>query len=262
MQTSYGFNAAAGMPGMLADLGNNDVLTRVNPAVVHPGKIVVRGTDPDAECKSPAVSGDVAKALGLALLDQAMENGAEGFPAKSSVPILAKGRAFVKVEEAVTPDSTVFVRFAAKRQIIAIVFSADLVTSNKVNLKVNGTSIAEVTFDTDHATTMAALAAEVLKIRGVASATVGGASNRTLTVGFDKDFDISAITNVAVTAGASQATATVTETQAQIHSREIGSLRASADNDENSAATAASLTGIKFRSSAAAAALAILELAL
>lgn len=87
-------------------------------------------------------------------------------------------------------------------------FSADLVASNKINGQVNGQAIAEVTFDTDHLTTMGLIAAAIEQIDGVASATVGGTNNRTITVLAEDGASI-ALSGFAVTAGASQATVTL-----------------------------------------------------
>lgn len=92
-----------------------------------------------------------------------------------------------------------------------IVFSADLITSNVVNGTINGVAIAAVTFATNHLTTMGLLKDAVedvldgLEIEY--TVTVGGASNRTLTI--DVEDETILLATFAVTAGVSQATVTL-----------------------------------------------------
>ena len=87
-----------------------------------------------------------------------------------------------------------------------ITFNADLVTSNVVNGSINGVAIAAVTFDTDHATTMAALAAAIEALPSVASASVSSA--RVITVLALNPENVFVFSGWVVTAGDSQATAT------------------------------------------------------
>jgi hypothetical protein len=117
-QTSYSINQAAAREGGLYDLGDHDILSFVNAAAIPFGKLVVRDTADDAG-KLPAASTDVTdakKVLGLAIAKQDIESSASGvaqYPAQSQVPVMRRGRAWVKVEGAVTPASDVFVRYAA-----------------------------------------------------------------------------------------------------------------------------------------------------
>lgn len=120
MQTSYSYAPATAFAGLLADDGVRDVLSRVNPVDAIPfGCAVVLGVDPDNDCKLPAAAADIttaANALGIAFSTQAIESSASGvaqYPVKSSVNVLRKGRVWVQVEEAVTPASPVFVRYAS-----------------------------------------------------------------------------------------------------------------------------------------------------
>lgn len=92
------------------------------------------------------------------------------------------------------------------------VFSADLITGNTVNATVNGIAITPVVYATSHVATMNAIAAEIAALPGIASAIVGGANNRTLTVMSDNGTSI-AVTGFLVTGGASQATVTTTDSQ-------------------------------------------------
>lgn len=92
------------------------------------------------------------------------------------------------------------------------VFSADLITGNTVNATVNGVAITPVVFATSHLLTMQAVANAIAAIPSVASAVVGGANDRTITV----ISDVGTATNITVftvTGGASQATITTTASQ-------------------------------------------------
>lgn len=94
-----------------------------------------------------------------------------------------------------------------------IVFSGDLVTSNVINLDVTNssgvlTAIAPVTFATDHLTTMGLIGDAIVAINSDISYSVGGGSNRTLTLRCEEGTLIS-VADVVVTAGAGQATATL-----------------------------------------------------
>lgn len=94
-----------------------------------------------------------------------------------------------------------------------VVFSGDLVTSNVINLDATNssgvlTAIAPVTFNTDHLTTMGLIGDAIVAINPDISYTVGGASNRTLTLRC-KEGTLISVADVIVTLGAGQATATL-----------------------------------------------------
>lgn len=90
-----------------------------------------------------------------------------------------------------------------------ITFDADLVTSNVVNLKVNGVAMTAETFDTDNATTMAAIAAQLVTDFPTVIASASSNGTDTITVVPVALNNSVVITEVVVTLGASQATATV-----------------------------------------------------
>lgn len=88
-----------------------------------------------------------------------------------------------------------------------LLFDADFVTGNSITITVNGVAGAAVPFDTDHATTSAAVLASIQAIAGVTSASISDP-------GTDREFTIEtegvAITVAeAITGGASQATGSV-----------------------------------------------------
>ncbi len=118
-QTSYAVDMAIGLEGMQADaMVASDVGSFSNAVAVLDGKFVARDTA-DGSCKAPAAATDVTDlkdGLGVVLHAHNREADAAGaaeWPVKSAVPVMLKGRVLVKVEEAVTPDSDVYVRFAS-----------------------------------------------------------------------------------------------------------------------------------------------------
>lgn len=99
--------------------------------------------------------------------------------------------------------------FNAHKNIVALVASANLVTGNKLAAKVNGVELAEVDFDTDTDTTLAALAEainsnESLSESGISASVVEG--SKTITITGETDVTGS----ITVTGGESQATFTAT----------------------------------------------------
>jgi hypothetical protein len=95
------------------------------------------------------------------------------------------------------------------------VFDADFVASNSIVATVNGVAVTAVVFDTDQATTMSNLEAQIeADISGAeATLTDTGGDNRTIAI-FIKG--VSVVVTWAVTGGASQPGDTVTTSSAQI----------------------------------------------
>lgn len=120
MQTTYNTDQdPVAYEGQIADNGFTDKVSVKCAAVVPFGKLVVRDVADDSG-KLPGLATDITNGKnvqGLALASQAVEQdpsvAPSQYPAKSAVPCLRKGRAWVKVEEAVDPTDDVFVRFAA-----------------------------------------------------------------------------------------------------------------------------------------------------
>lgn len=119
-QTSYSeYMPAAAFEGQLADSGLTDKLSIPCAAAMPFGKLVVQDTA-DLSGKLPGAATDITdakKVLGLSVATQTVENNpavnGPQYPAGSVVPTLRKGRAWVKVEGDVNPDSSVYVRYAA-----------------------------------------------------------------------------------------------------------------------------------------------------
>ncbi len=92
-----------------------------------------------------------------------------------------------------------------------LTLDADIVTANTVDLKVDAVSIAQVTFTTDHDTTMGLLAQAIQDLSSVETATVTGA--REITVTGSTPGALIPITDVLIAGGASQANTVVATTQ-------------------------------------------------
>jgi hypothetical protein len=95
-----------------------------------------------------------------------------------------------------------------------ITFDGDLITANKVNGSINGAPIAEVTFDTDHDTTMDAIVAALEDLISVGSVSLTDATNNRQITIIAKDPDgMFILHDWAVTEGSGQAAvAVVTDT--------------------------------------------------
>lgn len=122
--------------------------------------------------------------------------------AKTAIPV---GRGVTKV---VGEDNQV--RLPAANQ-GTIVFDADFVALNTIDLNLNGVAMDTVTYATSHDATAAALAAEIATMDGVASAILDPADtdNRTIIITGDDDTVIT-VTGIVVALGASQANGTFT----------------------------------------------------
>jgi hypothetical protein len=224
MQLSYGNDPLVGAEGGLADSGYHDVLTYNNPVVEIPfGRGLFKILDDDDGVKLPD-SDAPTRFLGVAV--RSLTSEVNVYPIKSAISGLAKGRIYVLVEEAVDADDPVYCRFGGKQQVQTITFSADFVALNKINMKINGEPIAEVTFDTDQATTMTALDAAITAMEGVAGVTTLG---DVVTITSEQDVTLE-ITEIAVTLGVSQATSVVAETVVGVPLADRGKFRKSADS--------------------------------
>lgn len=93
-----------------------------------------------------------------------------------------------------------------------LVFDADIVTGNNIDLDINGDAITTVPFNSTHLITMGDLATEIASHADVGSCALDPAdtSNRTLIVTANDGEDIN-LTSIAVTGGGSQANGTFTQ---------------------------------------------------
>lgn len=119
MQTSYSTDMPVGFEGLKVDIGLQDIVSRLNPnVIISIGKFVCRDSG-DGNIKHPVAATDISdkKArVGVALHAHSMESQSDGlspnYKVKSAVNVMRKGRVWVAVEEAVTPASKPYVRYA------------------------------------------------------------------------------------------------------------------------------------------------------
>jgi hypothetical protein len=111
---------AVGFPGQFADAGFGDVISRVAEVAVPFGKFVVQGTDKDNQANLPGAATDITNTLlrlGIAMKTHGIESDPNvalpTYPIKSVMSVMKKGRAWVVVEESVSPSDPVYVRYAA-----------------------------------------------------------------------------------------------------------------------------------------------------
>lgn len=113
VQTSVSTDLAAAFAG---DIRGTDCVEEVPYAevAINPGLFVCQGTA-DNQGKLPTSSAEVAKGLGVARSNVARDpnfpTSSATYPIGSGVPVVRRGLVWVRVEEAVTPASTVYVRY-------------------------------------------------------------------------------------------------------------------------------------------------------
>lgn len=253
MQTSYSLSMNEGTPGLIASAGGSPrtVLTYNNPVdAIEFGRAIAKVSGTDGACQLP--SGGSAVIVGVAVRDTSVEG--ISYVAKSNVGALRRGQIYVEVENTVTEDSDVYVRHSGRAQVQTFVLSGDAITDNTIAATFNGTAITQA-FDTDHLTTMNALAAQIQALADVATATVGGSGNRTITITAAVNGVDVAITSAAITGGVSQATITVTTTVTGVLNSKKGLFRSNSDTS-----TALQLTNARFVKGATAGNCAIVDL--
>jgi len=251
VQTSVVYEPEIALEGDIANSKPKFAVSTIAEETIKVGRFVKLGADSNKQIKNLASTGDVAlgKLVGVSLHDRTVETpalnrdntGGEGisdFVAYDSVAVMKEGSVYLKPETAMNPSTAVYIRHAGRKQAQTLVFSADLVTSNKINGKVGGVSISEITFASDNATTLAAIAAAILAANAnVLSAVSDG--THTITVTTLQDVADQDLTDFVVTLGASQATAAITETASSVHTDNIGRIR----NDSDSSTATIAPTG-------------------
>lgn len=144
MQTSYSISMAVAQTGQLADLGPNDIVSKVNvvDALTSFGLAVVQGaTDDQAHLPSLSTDKVIGVVVHVANREQALGTGIVGFKKSDVLPVLMKGRIWVLVDGPVVVNGPVFVRFAGGQ---AGVFRSDADTANAT--LVDGASFATSAF--------------------------------------------------------------------------------------------------------------------
>jgi len=258
-QTEVTIDQRVAIAGQAADTGPRDVNTFLATEKLPFGQLISRVSGSDDKGKRPASATDITNVKNVAGTSfrslarvSVKDSLPAGFNKEEAADIMREGRTFVQVEDPVTPDSDVFVRFTAKPQIQEIVFDAPLVTGNLIDGEINGEAITQVPFNTNNDTTVDDLATEIQSNVNVETAVRSGTD--TVVVTSVQDVVVT-LTNYVVTGGASQAVATVSETQQERAQVSRGSFRSDSDSG-----TAAQLSEAKWRTTAAADELAVVEI--
>lgn len=261
MQTIFNDNPEFAIPGLLADNSDYDGISRAAEGEIPFGRFCVLGTNVDKQVKLPSSSAEITtllKNMGISVLDQSYVSdptmSAPGVKDTESLDILRQGRIYVQVEEAVTPESAVYVRYAGIGQISKIVFDADFVASNSIAMDINAVAITPVAFNTDHATTMTDLATEIQSNSDIVSATVSASREITI-IAASSATDI-VVSGIVVTGGLSQPAGVFSVVEAHRLATDKGKFRASADSTTAALVTAGKM---RYMSSADADGFAVLE---
>ena len=104
-QTSVSLYQAAAFNGMLADLSDNDIISRAAQSAVGIGRAVVLGTNREKQVAQASTAvGQGALVVGFALHDHAREMNSAGlvqFADKETVNVLKRGRMWAETNDAV-----------------------------------------------------------------------------------------------------------------------------------------------------------------
>jgi hypothetical protein len=110
-QTSYQVYADRAVPGDVYDVDENtEKNTLLNAAnnTIFFGRMVVRKTGSAGQCDRPSSAADVSEGVAIRDINQPY---AGYYPTYAAVAVLKKGKIWVEVDQAVTPDDPVYVRF-------------------------------------------------------------------------------------------------------------------------------------------------------
>lgn len=104
-QTSASLYQATAFNGMLADLSDNDIISRAAEGAVAIGRTVRLGTNPEKQVvQSSTAVGQGALVVGFALHDHAREQSSAGlvqFADKETVNVFKRGRMWIETQDAV-----------------------------------------------------------------------------------------------------------------------------------------------------------------
>lgn len=258
-QLEYLASLTPGVSGDLAMYDSGNVGSRFlaeGEADVSFGRgVETDGSNGDYHCKL-FVGGKLA---GVSIRNKAKSDLTDAFVGPTEFPLLTSGQIWVEVDSDVVPGDPVYVRHSGEVEIFTVTFDVDFVASNVINGTVNSVAIAPVTFSVDHTTTITALAAAIQALANVATATVTGAREITVTGATDAEDLTSAGTNFTVTLGGAQAVDTVASVSGPSTSDILGVFRAD-DDDVGTTANATLVTRAKFLTSANEGGVALLDI--
>jgi hypothetical protein len=115
MQTQVNNYMEKALAGQLADIGQADIVTRINASrdTIPFGVFVTKGTN-EGEATLPGATEQVTGTVGLGVvLRSHTQPRGEGYADDDPMPVIKRGRVWVPVEDTVTAESEAFVRFVA-----------------------------------------------------------------------------------------------------------------------------------------------------
>lgn len=257
-QTAYNDALAAGVAGDLGADDDRQIQTYLNTTEDVPfGRACAKIAATDNGVDLPSTAGDLI--VGVAVRKQDSVSGKYAYDSVAlcgePVNVLRKGTIYVEVDEAVTPDDDVFVRFAAEVHEVTITADKDFTAGDEITGYVNGVAITKVTYGVSHDATLAALAVELAKAAVVASATVTGAKEITV-VGNTEALELDIVLTAAGGAAPALVQATVSGPS---DSDKLGVFRTDAA-DTGAGACAVALATAKFLTSVDAGGVAVLDI--
>ena len=164
VQSSYSQNITKGLAGQLADINPIRTASGIIEETdgIDFGLGVIRGTDDD-QIKLPSSSGDALRGITIHSHSFEMDINSVAIMKDTEVAsVLQDGSIYVQPEQLVTPESPVYCRYKEGEQVSTLTFDGVLVTSNVIDMDVDGVAMTSVTFATSHAATMAAIAAQLV----------------------------------------------------------------------------------------------------
>lgn len=205
IQTAVALALTKAQEGLLADINPIAVDTGIIEETngIKFGRGVIQGTADD-EVLLPSSSSDSVIGVTIATANFVADaDGIVTMPNKASGSILKDGHIYVSPLDAVVPAEALFCVYKTPEQVSTITFDADLVTSNTIDMDVNAVALTQETFASDHATTMANIAAQLVTDFPllIDTAVVDARTIEIIAI----DGEEIAITDIVVAAGASQA---------------------------------------------------------
>lgn len=264
MQLDYS-NPAIGQAGELGCASGNDnlILTYnvVTGSLIKPGLAVAKISGDENGIKLPDASNSLM--VGVSTRDTSEEDIDEEeftYSANSNVGVVRRGVVWVLVDQDVTPDDAVYVRFSGEVEVFTITWDGDFVASNSIAGTINGEALTATVFSVDHDTTIAAVAAKIQALDSVATATCPGSGSRVITVtGANEGEDLSTNSSFTVTLGASQAVDTIANVTGPSTGTQAGIFRKD-DDDVGSGALAFAKPNCKFLTNGSAGGVALFDL--
>lgn len=95
-------------------------------------------------------------------------------------------------------SATVFENVTMQQEQASFVIASDMTSGDSITIQLNGISQTPIPFTTNMLTTMLLLANQIEAFQGVASASVGGTGNRTMTITFLQGYEVQ-ITSILIT---------------------------------------------------------------